>query len=205
MRSKLGCLALRLKLVKAKIDASCAGVAPTFMAEGGRVPCAGDSDPNEDSVRSPNPLLSPSSTISSCTTSTGARAGAGLGIEDEACLADVLVLRVALVAFDAGVRFLVVLIGTSSAFGSAPVIIRSASSTGSGVFSKGFLLRPRVDFACVTRPSLSSLKLFTVSVTFAGLVAGFATSLGGAAFATRVVADVILVRLGRGIVAVCCR
>jgi hypothetical protein len=111
-------------------------------------------------------------------------------------------LRVALITFAAGVRFLVVLVGKSSTAGSAPVIIRSASSTGSGVFSRGFLVRARSDFDFVTNPSLSSLKAFPVPLTFAGfVVAGFATSLRGAAFATRAVVDVILVLLGRGMVA----
>lgn len=38
MRSRLGCRALLLKLVRANMDFSCAGVAPTLMADGGRVP-----------------------------------------------------------------------------------------------------------------------------------------------------------------------
>jgi hypothetical protein len=84
MRSKLGCLALLLKFVKAKIDASCAGVAPTLMAEGGRVPCAGDSDPNDENVKSPKPLVSPSCASSSCATSAAERAGVGFVAEDNA-------------------------------------------------------------------------------------------------------------------------
>jgi hypothetical protein len=113
---------------------------------------------------------------------------------------DVLVDRVSLDAFDAGVRFFVRLTGTSSAAGSAPVIIMSASSTGSGVFPEGFLLVVRVAFVLVIRPSLSSLKLFAASTVLTALeMAGFAVSLGGATFATRVVVDVILVRFGRGI------
>jgi hypothetical protein len=102
--------------------------------------------------------------------------------------------------------------GTSSTAGSAPVIIRPASLTGSGVFSHGFFRRDRVDVVLVTEPSLSSLETFTVWLILAGFVGmgfvamGFAVSLRGAAFVTRVavatVADVILVLFGRGIVAI---
>jgi hypothetical protein len=71
---------------------------------------------------------------------------------------------------------------------------------GSGVFPNGFLLVVRVAFVIVTRPSLSSLRLFAASTVLTALeTAGFAVSLGGATFATRVVVDVIFVRFGRGI------
>jgi hypothetical protein len=113
---------------------------------------------------------------------------------------DVLVDLVFSDTFDAGVRFLIDSIGTSSAAGRAPVIIMSASSMGSGVFPNGFLLVVRVAFVIVTRPSLSSLRLFAASTVLTALeTAGFAVSLGGATFATRVVVDVIFVRFGRGI------
>lgn len=68
-------------------------------------------------------------------------------------------------------------------------------------------LRGRVDLDFVTKPSLSSLKLLIASVILVVFVVErfttlgcFATALGGAAVATRAVADVILVRFGRGIV-----
>ena len=136
---------------------------------------------------------------------TGERAGAEMPTESDVCLADArapLVVRVLVEVLDAGVRFLVEGIGTSSGIGSAPVIIRSVSSTGSGVFSQAILLLGSTDFVFVTNPSLSSLKLLIVSLAFVGLVVvGFACSLRGATFATRVVVvDVILVRFGRGIV-----
>jgi hypothetical protein len=208
MRSKLGCRALLLKFVKAKMEASCAGVAPTLMADGGRVPCAGDSEPRDEKVRSPKPLSSSACAASSCASSVGNCASDGIRAEGDACLADVLVLRALLDVLDAGVRFLVNATGTSSAVGSAPVIIRSASLTGSGVFSHGFLRRDRVIVVVlVTKPSLSSLETFNVWLASAGFVAmGFAASLRGAALVTRVVVvavvDVILVLLGRGIVAI---
>lgn len=205
MRSKLGCLALLLKFVKARIETSRAGVAPTLMADGGRVPCAGDSEPSDENVRSPKPLLSSACAESSCAFPLRERVGAGITTEDDACLADVLVFRVLLGAFDAGVRFLVDLIGISSAAGSAPVMIRSASSTGSGVCCPGLLRLGRVDVALVTKPSLSSLWFVTVSLALVSLVTvDFVGSLRGAVFATRVVVDVILVLFGRGIVAMNC-
>jgi hypothetical protein len=69
-------------------------------------------------------------------------------------------------------------------------------------FPSGILLAGRVEFDFVTSPSLSSLKLWIASLAFAGLVAvSLAGSLRGAVVATRVVADVILVLFGRGIVA----
>lgn len=208
MRNKLGCLALRLKFVKASIEASCRGVAPILIADGGRVPWAGDSEPNDDSVRS-KPVVSPSGAASSSTSSEGDCAGAFAVVDGVALLLDDLALvevRVLFDAFDAGVRFLVEGMGTSSAAGSAPVIIRSASSADSMPFLSGRLPgRVAVDF--VTSPSLSSLKLVIALLAFAVFVdaAGLGSCVRGAVFATRVVADVILVLFGRGIVAVCIR
>jgi hypothetical protein len=206
MRSKLGCLALLLKLVKAKIETSCAGVAPTFMADGGRVPCAGDSDPRDEKVRSPKPLLSPACAASPGALSLGEYIGTGIKTEGDVCLADALVLRALLDPLDTGVRFFVDATGTSSVAGSAPVIIRSVSFTGSGVFSPSFRRLGRVDIDLVTKPSLSSLELFTVLLVLVDLVAiEFAAFLRGAVFATRVVVavvDVILVLFGRGIIAI---
>jgi hypothetical protein len=106
MRNKLGCLALRLKLVNANIEASWPGVAPIFMADGGRVPCAGDSEPSDENVRSPKPLLSLSGAGLSCTSSAGVCAGSAVSSEGDACLSDVRVLLIArdlLDEVDAGV------------------------------------------------------------------------------------------------------
>jgi hypothetical protein len=89
------------------MEASCAGVAPTLIADGGRVPCAGDSEPSDENVRSPNPLVSPSAATSS---------GAGITREGDFFRAVVLVLLVVRAvrdASDAGVRFLVEGRGTS--------------------------------------------------------------------------------------------
>jgi len=202
MRNKLGCLARLLKLVKARIEASCAGVAPTLIADGGRVPCNGDSEPNEENVKSPKPLVSPSWATSSCATSTCERVDVDFATEDNGCLPDNFVPRVLLDAFDAGVRSLGASAGLPSATGSAPVISRSASTTGSCVFLKGCLRVERVVLDLTTRPSLLSLEGFAFCFTFEGFVAGgFETSVRGAGFATRVVVDVILVLFGRGIVA----
>lgn len=150
---------------------------------------------------SPKPLVSPSGA-----SSAGSRTGAATSTVGEARLAVVFVLlavRALFEEFDAGVRFLVEGTGTSSAVGSAPVIIRSASSTVSTAFPAGNLLLVRALVAFVTSPSLSSLKLLIGSLTFFGLpLVGFAVTGCGAGFATRVVANVILVLFGRGIVAV---
>jgi hypothetical protein len=54
------------------------------MAEGGRVPCAGDSEPNDENVKSPKPLVSPSFASSSCATLVAERAGVGFVVEDNA-------------------------------------------------------------------------------------------------------------------------
>lgn len=185
------------------MEASCAGVAPTLIADGGRVPCAGDSEPNDDRVKSPKPLVSPS-----CATPIGESVDAGFEAEEDICLADVLVLRTRFDTCDDGVWFSVASIDPAPVAGSTPVIIKSASSTGSGVFCRGMRRWVRVDFDFVTKPSLSSLKLLMASTVlvviavarFAVVLGCFATTLGGAAFATRVVVDVILVRFGRGIV-----
>lgn len=201
MRNKLGCLTRLLKFVKARIEASCAGVAPTLIADGGRVPCNGDSEPNEENVKSPKPLVSPSWATSSCAASTCERVDADFATEDNVCLPDNLVPRVLFDTFDAGVRSLGASAGLPSATGSAPVISMSASTTVSCVFLKGLRVE-RVVFDLATRPSLSPLKGFAFCSTFEGFVAaGFETSVRGAGFTTRVAVDVILVLFGRGIFA----
>jgi hypothetical protein len=115
------------------------------------------------------------------------------------------VARVRFDAFDAGVRFFTADAGMSSSAGSAPVMVSSASSWTSGVFSHGIFLLERVVLDFVTRPSLSSLKLLVALLSFlvcAGM--GFAGCLAAGAafglvgFATR---DATFERGGRGIVA----
>lgn len=168
------------------------------------MPCAGDSEPNDENVMSPKPLDSPSGAIPSGA-STMNPAGADTSSEGDVCRTDVrvvLMLRVLVDAVETGVRFLVDGIGTSSAAGSAPVIIRSASSTVSSSFLSGVLLLERVGFDFVTSPSLSSLKLWMLLLALVRLDAtGLGSSLRGAGFATRVVVDVILVLFGRGMFA----
>jgi hypothetical protein len=185
-----------LKFVRARIDASRAGVAPTFIADGGRVPCAGDSEPSDEKVRSPKPLVSPSGAGSSCVSLPE-----GPLVDDLALLE----VRVAFDTADAGVRSLSDASGPSSAVGSPPVMNSSDSPTGSGVFCPGIFLLGRVDLDLVTSPSLSSLKLSGASRDcFAGGAAdGLGCCLRGAGFATRPGAvdaiGVIFVRFGRGI------
>lgn len=98
------------------------------MADGGRVPWAGDSEPRDENVRSPKPLLSTSSSVTTVTGGADAEVGEGLARDD-------LVLRGVTVAF-ADVLADRTLAGDAEAMadGNAPVIIRSASSTGSRVF-----------------------------------------------------------------------
>lgn len=85
-------------------------------------------------------------------------------------------------------------------------MVKSASENGSGVFSQGILLLGRLDFALVTSPSLSSLKLVMYSLGFLVLVeVAFASCLRAtgfgfaAGFATRVVDGATLALGGRGI------
>lgn len=132
--------------------------------------------------------------------------GVGMDVDCDALLAEVLVLLLVSCFFDpftAGVRRLVDDTGTSWA-GSAPVIVSSASLTSSGVFSPGILRLGRVDFDFVTNPSLSSLKVLTVSLEFmACMVVALAYCLRGAGlgFATRVADNATFALGGRGIVA----
>jgi hypothetical protein len=159
------------------------------------VPCAGDIEPNDDNVKSPYPVVSPSCNASSSCTSAEVRTGAATSTDGDGLLADVpvlLVARVRFVAFDAGVRFLGDEGGSPSAAGSAPI-----------PFFNGSLRAGRAVFDLVTSPSLSSLKLRIASLLFAGrVVVDFACAVRVADVATRVVADVIFVRFGRGIVAI---
>lgn len=188
------------------MDLSCAGVAPTLIADGGLVPWAGESELREEKVKSPNPLLS-FAYMSSGAFAAGERGSASIDAGDEVLFAEGLVLVLVRPVFDevtVGVRFLVDGTGISSWAGSAPVIVSSASLTSSGVFSHGILRLGRVDLDFVTNPSLSSLKLLTVSIAFVTLmVVVFACCLRGAGLgcATRVVEDATFALGGRGIVA----
>ena len=212
MRSKLGCLARLLKFVKARIEVSCAGVAPTLTADGGRVPWAGDSEFKEENVRSPKPLVSPSSGTSWLAASIGERVFAAATAGD--CFAAdkralPLVARAPFDAFDAGVRTLDADTGASTSAGSAPVISKSPSLTAFGDFCAGAPRFARVDRVFVISPSLSSLKFCKAAVAFlvcfvVGFVTAGAACLRAAGFATRVVVvafDTTFVRAGRGIVA----
>lgn len=185
------------------MDVSCAGVAPNFAADGGRVPWAGDSEFREEKVRSPNPLVSPSSTCPG----------------ERACVGDVLaadrralplVVRASVAALGAGVRGFVAVVGASDSNGRAPVISKSGSLTTSGDFCAGAPRFARVALVLVTSPSLSSLKVCSTAAAFlVCFVVGFVVAAGAAlldalGFVTRVVVvsfDCIFVRAGRGIVA----
>lgn len=129
MRNKLGCRALRLKLVKASIDLSCAGVAPTLTADGGRVPWAGEFEPSDEKVRSPKPLSSSACGLSAWMFCCAGAVTAGDDFPVD-FLALLLLVRARLEALDPGVRFLLDDSRTcsSSSAGNAPVIVSLASS-----------------------------------------------------------------------------
>ena len=132
---------------------------------------------------------------------------------DDITLGDVLpeelctpsLLRFLNAARDNGVLFLLAEAVSSFSLGtgSAPVMVKSTSSRGSGIGCHGIRCRDRVDFT--TSPSLSSLKLsFGIdAVTLRDLSRWDAAgSTGFGVFVTRAVVDATFVRFGRGILAV---
>jgi hypothetical protein len=121
------------------MDVSCAGVAPTFTADGGRVPWAGDSEFNEENVRSPKPLVSPSSGASLFAASVGDSVCTWT-TDGDVLLADNLALplvaRIVFDAFGAGVRILEAVVGDSASvhrqplatFAPAHLVLRALAS-----------------------------------------------------------------------------
>lgn len=172
------------------------------MAEGGRVPCAGESEPREENVKSPKPVLSSAIETSFCAPAMGERVCAAVTAGDDVFADDVLALPLAVRALfdvaETGVCSLFNAMDASSLAGRAPVIVNSASSIGFCVLD--VCLFERVAFDLVTNPSLSSLTVPTVALAFLiCLVVVFAGCLG-LGFATRDVDDATLDLGGRGIV-----
>jgi hypothetical protein len=177
-----------------------------LIADGGRVPWAGEFESKDvnDKRLSPKPLLSSSSSSKIRAFDFTESADAGIDITGEFLVEDAfalpLLVLVRLDDFGAGVRFLVDGLGISSLFrGNAPVMVKSASTCGSGCH--GILCRGRVDLT--TNPSLSSLKVFNVAkgVVCASVSCSLRgpTTVGFDVVATRAALDATFTLFGRGI------
>jgi hypothetical protein len=184
-------------------------VAPTLIADGGRVPWAGEFDSRDvnDNRLSPNPLLSSSSCTGLLRLFDRVERD-DLGVDnvfdtpvdaDCASRSDARVRGV----FVTGVRFLIDGTGMFSwlSLGSAPVIVKSAPSCGAGCHAS--LRRDRV--ALITSPSLSSLKVssgsrLAAACIFVGCFLRGAACVGFDVVATRPTLDATLALFGRGIV-----
>ena len=182
-------------------------MAPTLIADGGRVPWAGEFESRDvnDNRLSPKPLLSSSSADPPRLFDRVERDDLGIdsifGSLIDEVFASPLDARVRGVLVTE-VRFLTDGTGSSSSLsrGSAPVIVKSVPSCGAGCHAS--LRRDRV--ALTTRPLLSSLKdpsgsEFVVVCAFAGCCLRGAACVGFDVVTTRPTLDATLALFGRGI------
>jgi hypothetical protein len=181
-----------------------------LIADGGRVPWAGESESRDVNDRrlSPNPLLSSTCIGPLCLFDRVERNDLGIDTIGDFLVDEVFTSALDvrdLGVLDIGVRFLTDGTGMSSSlpWGNAPVMVKSAPSCGAGCHG----LLNRGCFALTTSPSLSSLKDSNgfegaLGGTFAACCSWGAACVGFDVAATRPTLDATLALFGRGILGI---